>query len=178
MNRQHLVLAGVALFSLALGAVTYHLLQTGVERDSQPGASATIELHSIPLTDLDGRETVFGDWRGDLLIVNFWAPWCAPCRREIPALIEIQQEFAARGVRIIGLAFDGEQPVRRFAAEYAINYPLFLVAERAPMYIAAFGNTSGSLPFTALLDRELKPRFRHTGELSAQQLRSEIEKLL
>jgi len=55
------------------------------------------------------------------LVVDFWAPWCAPCRREIPTLIEIQRDYATRGVRVLGIAFDGKEQVRRFAEEYDIE---------------------------------------------------------
>lgn len=177
MTRRDLALGAVALFSLLVGIAAYPLLQ-GPESLRPTPVKVDIPLQDIPLRELDGRETVFRDWQGELLIVNFWAPWCAPCRREIPALIEIQQQYAARGVRVLGLAFDGEDSVRRFAADYAIPYPLFLVGDRSAMYNTVFGNRSGSLPFTALLDRELKIRFSHNGEVSAQQLRDQLDEFL
>ena len=177
MTRRDLAIGAVALFSLLAGIAAYPLLQGPASHRPTP-AKVDIPQQDIPLRALDGRETVFRDWQGELLIVNFWAPWCAPCRREIPALIEIQQEYAARGVKVLGLAFDGEAPVRQFATDYAIPYPLFLVEERSAMYNAVFGNQSGSLPFTALLDRELRIKFSHNGEVSAQQLRDELDKFL
>ena len=177
MTRRDLALGAVALFSLLVGIAAYPLLQGPESRRPTP-VKVDIPLQDIPLRELDGRETVFRDWQGGLLIVNFWAPWCAPCRREIPALIEIQQQYAARGVTVLGLAFDGEDPVRQFAADYAIPYPLFLVGDRSAMYNTVFGNRSGSLPFTALLDRDLKIRFSHNGEVSAQQLRDQLDEFL
>jgi thiol-disulfide isomerase/thioredoxin len=171
-----LLLPAVGLVSLLAGVLLFKLLAPGT--DNPPGGVAPVELHSIPLTGLDGRETLLADWQGDILIVNFWAPWCAPCRREIPALLQIQNEFADRGLRILGLAFDGEEPVRSFAAEYGIDDALFLAGNRSAMYNAAFANPSGSLPYTALLDRDLSIVFQHNGELTAAQLRETIEALL
>jgi thiol-disulfide isomerase/thioredoxin len=162
------LLAGLALFKL---------IEPGSTNTSAP-ATTDIELNSIPLNELDGRQTLVSDWDDKVLVVNFWAPWCAPCRREIPALLEIQQEFAARGARILGIAFDGEEQVRRFVAEYAIDYPIFLAGSRSAMYNAAFSNPSGSLPFTALLDSERRIVYSHNGELTAQQLREQLEALL
>jgi thiol-disulfide isomerase/thioredoxin len=160
------------------GALMFNLLQDSSPATGPASAKVPIELHSIPLFDLNGQQTSIGDWKGNILIVNFWAPWCAPCRREVPSLIEIHQVYAQQGVRVLGIAFDGEPQVRQFAADYQINYPLFLGGNRTAMYNAAFGNPSGSLPFTALLDRNQRIVFQHNGELSSAQLREQLEALL
>ena len=176
MKRKNGLVVAVALLSMLGGAALYELLQPPAP--GAPATTAPIELQAIPLTDLGQRETVVGDWRGELLLVNFWAPWCAPCRREIPSLLEIRREYAARGFEVLGIAFDGEDQVRRFAEEYAIDYPLFLVRDRAAMYNAAFDNSSGSLPFTALVDRDLRIIYRHNGEMTLQALRALLDDYL
>ncbi|MCP3689830.1 MAG: TlpA family protein disulfide reductase [Gammaproteobacteria bacterium] len=112
-----------------------------------------------------------------MLIVNFWAPWCVPCRREIPALVEIQRQFEGK-VQILGLALDSVENIRAFEADQMMNYPSFLVGAEIPMYSNAFGNTSGGLPFTAILDRERKIRYVHNGELTTEQLHEKITDLL
>lgn len=173
MNPSRLLLIAVGLISLLAGAALYHLVQPGAEKP----AAAVESLNAIPLQALDGAESVLADWRGNMLVVNLWAPWCAPCRREVPTLIEFQRDFEAQGVQILGIALDGEAAVRKFAAEYGINYPLFLAAHRSVMYNAALGNPSGSLPFTAILDRDLNIVFRHNGEVTANQLRQQLSAL-
>jgi len=177
VNRNRLLMAAVALASFVAGGALYWLLQPGMPQTAA-SSNPAIELHSIPLVDLDGAQTRLEDWRDEILVVNFWAPWCAPCRREIPALIEAQRAYAERGVRVLGIAFDNLEQVRRFAAEYGIDYPLFLAGNRSAMYNAAFDNPSGALPYTALLDRELRIVYQHNGELEAQTLKSELEKRL
>ena len=171
-------LGAIALVSLLAGAGLFKLMQPLPVEPVGASTASAVELHSIPLTDLDGRQTLLKDWQGEILLVNFWAPWCAPCRREIPALIEIQRDYASHGVRVLGISFDGEEQVRRFAEEYQIDYPLFLTGNRGAMYNAAFDNPSGSLPYTALLDRNQRILFRHNGELTSQQLREQLDALL
>lgn len=178
MKRDRLLVPAVGLVSLLAGVVLFKLLLPDSQTRNPAATAPAIELHSIPLTGLDGRETLLADWQGEILIVNFWAPWCAPCRREIPALIEIHRQYAVRGVHILGLAFDAEQQVRRFAEEYGIDYPLFLTGNRSAMYNAAFANPSGSLPYTVLLSDEFNIVFQHNGELTATQLRERLETLL
>ena len=175
MKPAHFVLPAVGLVSLIAGMLVFNLFQS--EPAGLPTATVPtdIELHSIPLTDLKHAESVLSDWQNELMVVNFWAPWCAPCRREIPALIEAQQVYGDRGVRVLGLSFDNDDAVRQFAAEFNIDYPLFLAQSRSGMYNIAFGNRSGSLPFTAILSRDLEILYQHNGELSAEQLKNEIE---
>ncbi len=169
MKAGPLLTGAVALASLLAGVGLFLWLEPDL-REAPAGAPPVAELQAIPLTGLDGEASVLGDWRGQILIVNLWAPWCLPCRREIPTLIEIQREYAGRGVRVLGIAFDGAEPVRRFAREYAIDYPLFLAGNGIPMYNAALGNTSSALPYTAIVDRNLRISARHTGEASRAQL--------
>ena len=178
MNRNLLLLAAIGLVSMLGGALLFNLLQSDSSEIEPVSADTPIELQAIPLFDLSGQQTTIGDWEGNILIVNFWAPWCAPCRREVPSLIKIHQELAQQGVRVLGIALDSEPQVSRFAADYQINYPLFLGGNRTAMYNAAFGNPSGSLPFTALLDRDQRIVFQHNGELSSERLREQLEALL
>ncbi|TNF90379.1 MAG: TlpA family protein disulfide reductase [Gammaproteobacteria bacterium] len=178
MKQKQLLVVAIALLSMLAGAALYNFLQPVLFTEPTAGEQTPLALHAIPLTDLDQRETVFRDWQGDLLLVNFWAPWCAPCRREIPSLIQIQREYGERGVRVLGIAFDSEAQVRRFAEEYKIDYPLFLATNRAAMYNAALDNPSGSLPYTALLDRNLTIIFRHNGEMTLAGLRALLDKSL
>ena len=174
MKRDKLVVGVVALVSLLTGILIFQLYNS----DSAPPSKDSVELTAIPLTSLTAEQSTIGDLSGRILVVNFWAPWCLPCRREIPTLIELNQSHGSRNVAILGIALDTEEAVSRFAQEYEINYPLFLAGNRISMYNAAFGNPSGSLPFTAIIDQQQRIVFRHNGEVSGTQLRSELEKLL
>ncbi len=178
MNRGNLLLATLALLSMLAGVSLYHWTwDSEVSRAGDAVQAQKITLDSIPLTDINGVETTLSDWRGDRLIVNFWAPWCIPCRREIPLLIEIQQEYADQGVKVLGIALDEKKSVVEFAREYAINYPLFLAGNRISMYNAAFSNRSSAIPFTLLLDRNLNIVFSHYGEVSRELLEQQLNPL-
>ncbi len=171
-------LSFIALVSMLVGALSFHLLQSDSPATEPASAVTQPELYSIPLFDLAGQQTSIGDWEGNILIVNFWAPWCVPCRREVPDLIKTQLDYAQQGVSVLGIAFDSEPQVSQFALEHQINYPLFLVGNRAAMYNSVFGNSSGSLPFTVFLDRNQRIVFQHNGELDAEQLLEQLEVLL
>lgn len=181
MNRKHLLLG---LLCLAAGILVFYLTVAQREEPEAPLADpspkqmiAPVSLNAIPLTDLEGNIHTLGEWKQPVLIINFWAPWCVPCRREVPALISLQKEYASQ-VQILGLVFDGAENAASFAAEYGMNYPSFLVNNQAQMYGAVFGNPSGALPFTAIFDQARTIRYTHTGVMSLSLLREEILKIL
>ncbi len=177
MNRNNLILAAVAMVSLTIGVGLFQYTDASREKAMVKPLEQPDSLATIPLTDLDGGHHLLGDWQEPVLIINFWAPWCVPCRREIPALVEIQQEFKGKA-QILGLALDSVENIRAFEADQVMNYPSFLVGAKIPMYSAAFGNTSGGLPFTAFLDKQRKLHYGHNGEMTTEQLREKIMELL
>lgn len=108
-------------------------------------------------------------WDGKPLVVNFWATWCAPCRREIPMLMEMQSENAAAGLQLIGIALDFPDAVEQYAKEMEMNYPL-LVGEQDAMDVAeAFGLDLIVLPGTVFSLSNGLTLHRHIGELHADQ---------
>ena len=183
MNKNTVLLTLVSIGSLLAGVGVFYIstpdsnLSAAELQLNSNKPSAGISLQAIPLTDLDGNQKLIANWRQPLLVINFWAPWCAPCRKEIPALIALQTEFEGQ-VQVIGLALDGEDNVRSFESEYGMNYPSFLVGNQISMYNAAFTNKSGSLPFTAIVDQQRKIRYTHNGEITIEQLRLQLNPLL
>ena len=148
-----------------------------LETEIPAAAETPISLEAIPLTSLGGEQLSLGDWQQPVLVVNFWAPWCVPCRREIPTLVSLQEEYNTQ-IQVLGLAIDGIDNIREFAKETPMNYPSFLAIDKIPLYNAAFNNRSGSLPFTAIIDRERKIIYTHSGEISLDELRQNINPLL
>jgi thiol-disulfide isomerase/thioredoxin len=117
------------------------------------------------LADLTGKSHSIREWDGKALVVNFWATWCAPCRREIPLLNRIHSEYAAKGIEVVGIAVDVVDDVRHFTAEMPIAYPL-LVGEQDGIDAARdFGINALAFPFTAFSDAKGRMLSVHLGEL-------------
>lgn len=133
---------------------------------------------TFTLSDIDGIERSIEEWDGQILIINFWATWCAPCRREIPMLIELQQVYGDRQVQVIGIAVDFLDQVRQYAAKTPFNYPI-LVGEQEAIEIAGqFGAAFVGLPFTVFTDPAGRIVERHTGELLRQDALETLKTLI
>jgi len=169
-RREWLVLGGVGAVAAIAGAVVGPiLLQTG---------SGAAELLATPLPDLSGRPRRLAEWRGRIVLCNFWATWCAPCREEIPMLVSLRNQYAAQGFEIVGIAVDNEAKVREFASKYGISYPI-LVAEASGLdLMRTIGNTAGALPFTVMLDRSGAIFSRKLGILHRSDIEHKIKTLL
>ncbi len=130
------------------------------------------------LRDLDGRPARIEDHRGSIVVLNFWATWCVPCREEMPLLSDIQDRFGPRGVRVIGLSTDEpgrEAAVRRFVRQYNIDFPIWIGGTTEDMERMGVGT---ALPASAILDRDGRIVFRMLGLLRRDDLETRIEWLL
>jgi len=111
-----------------------------------PAAATDFLLH-----DLAGKTHSLADWHGKVILLNFWATWCPPCRREIPLFIELQQRYEKQGLQIVGISIDNPEAVARYWQEMRINYPLLIADETTYELMAAFGNRQGGLPYSVLI---------------------------
>jgi peroxiredoxin len=126
-------------------------------------------LPDFTLSDRSGKATPIAAWAGKSLILNFWATWCAPCRREIPLLESLSGEWSARGVQVIGVAVDYRDKVNAFADELKITYPLLLGEQDALDVAAQLGVASPVFPFTVFTDRHGDVVALYIGELHRPQ---------
>lgn len=104
------------------------------------------------------------NFRGKPLVLNFWATWCAPCIRELPALQRFQRDFAARGWQVVALAVDQPVPVLEFVARFKLELTVALAGVEGLEWQRALGNSSGGLPFSVLLDAQGRVVQRQLGE--------------
>ena len=165
------VVAGLAG---AVAYVAYDQLKSRTAQTSTPApaaaapASQLVEtLPQFQLADRAGQMRSLQDWPDQALIVNFWATWCAPCRREIPLLQQLQRDHAGEGFQVIGIAVDFRDKVLAYADEMKIDYPLLIGEQEALDAAAAFGMTTVGLPFTVFSDRRGRIVTAHLGELTA-----------
>ena len=132
------------------------------------------EMINFTLPGLDGKIHSLEQWRGQVIVLNFWATWCPPCREEIPLLVALQKNRAATGLQVVSVAIDDPGAVARYSKSAGINYPVLLGGDDGLDLIARYGNRSGSLPFTVIIDRKGTIVVRKLGAFS----RNEIEELV
>jgi peroxiredoxin len=113
------------------------------------------------LKDLDGKTYNLSDYRGKVVVLNFWATWCPPCVKEIPEYVELQQEFAAKGVQFIGVALDdeGSAKVKPWLVKHPVTYPILLPDTKV---VNNYGDLS-SIPVTFVIDRKGMIRASYVG---------------
>jgi len=118
------------------------------------------------LLDTEGRPRHIREWDGKVVMINFWATWCPPCVREMPALNELHLAHKDKGFAVIGIALDAADDVEQFIDPMGIDYPV-LIGDQEGIYIMKdYGNRLGVLPYTVVLDRSGKIVYRHRNEIS------------
>ncbi len=179
MNNNFKLLLLVALAS-ALGMAAGFLLSQKVSgsKQSAAGHSFLNEPVDFSLPDTAGKLQPFRQWRGRPVLLNFWAPWCNPCRNETPLLIRAQQQYADQGLQIVGLAVDEKQHVLQFMQDFSINYPVLLGVDEGIDLMEKLGNDMGALPYSVLIDKHGKVVSRKLGEFTADELEQTVKKLL
>ncbi len=144
-------LVALALIALLAGFGAARWLGVGV---TPPDASLIGGLRpDFGFQDLDGRMHHAAEWDGKVVVLNFWASWCPPCRNEMPAFVELQGDLGARGLQFVGIAIDRADAARDFADEIGVNYPILLGEAAALPLMTALGNRLGALPYTVVIDR-------------------------
>jgi len=125
-----------------------------------------IQRPEFAAMDLDGTIRNIKEWDGQIILLNFWATWCPPCKKEIPDFIDLQQAYGDQGLQIIGISIDSEEATREFAEIVGINYPIMAVQTEGVMLAKRYGNAAGALPYTVIINRDGEISNTIMGELS------------
>ena len=161
---------------MALAAGVYFGMERSASTPTTPQAAAALAGLSLP--DPAGKEQRLDQWRGKVVVVNFWATWCAPCREEMPEVIKAQEKHGSKGLQFVGIAVDQADKVEQFAKEIGLNYPTLIGGFGAMDLSKALGNKLMALPFTVVLDRKGEVVHTQLGELKPDKLQSIISQLL
>ncbi len=187
LQRPNLILLIIAVFAAVAVAVNFFYrqqFQHEPQEQAEAGTTASAVLGQIrpdfTLPDSLGLSHDVGEWDGRVLIVNFWASWCKPCVREMPAFVELQGQYAEQGVQFVGIALDTPQQVEAFFDRlgFVLNYPSLIGGTNAIAVAEAYGNSIGILPYTVLVDRTGKIAYAQYGELTRDSAEQMILNLL
>ena len=160
MRRGHGILLGALLmFALAVNA-----------------PAQTASTPDLRLRDINGRALRLSDYRGKVVLLNFWATWCPPCRKEVPDLIKLQRDYRKQGLRVIGVTYPPQRlsEVRRFARRMGVNYPVALGKKQTMLGFTS----SDNLPMTIVIGRDGMIREVIEGILLPEEFETKIKPLL
>jgi peroxiredoxin len=160
------LIVAVALVALAAG------LTLALRHFASGGSGASAEaFFAQTFPDLDGRPDAMERWKGGLVVVNFWATWCPPCVEEMPDLQRVHDDYAGRGVTVVGLGIDAPSALRSFRERHQLTMPLYAAGAAGTEVGKALGNGSGALPYTVLIDRDGRIVQARLGQIKPAELR-------
>ena len=173
MNKKNTLFVAIAILFSVIG------IYVGTKRlePAVPGNPAVSKLMETPLPDTGNQPHQLSDWKGKILLVNFWAPWCPPCVAEMPELVALQNEMSAKNLQIIGIGIDSASNIRQFSEKLQITYPLLIAGMQGTELSRELGNQAGGLPFTVLLDSQGKVRHTYLGKLNMEKVRADLSGL-
>ena len=137
-------------------------------------ALAVANLWQVALPDRYGNIQRVEQWKRRILVINFWATWCDPCREEIPDLVSVQTKYAEKNVQLVGIAADSASKVRKFAEDMKIEYPLLIGGADVIELMRTLGNKAGALPFTVVVGPAGEIISTRLGRISVSQLEQAI----
>lgn len=163
----------VAILAFGLGIWLNPERQSGA-----PEPSAAEAIYAIRLPDLRNQPQKLDQWRGKVLVVNFWATWCEPCRKEIPLFVQAQEKYSAKGLQFVGISIDQADKTSEFARNFSINYPNLIGTFDTVEISRLAGNKRRVLPFTIVLDRKGQIAATELGGITQEKLEALIKPLL
>ncbi len=171
--RRNLALMATALVFTLAGA-----LFGASQLRSTASITVVAALLNSSLPDAGGKSQALSQWQDKTLVINFWAPWCAPCVQEMPELSALQTEMGAENIQFIGIGIDSPSNITMFLSKYKISYPLYAADMQGVDLTRQFGNQTGGLPFTVLISKNGEIKKRYWGRITTHELRADLKKLI
>ncbi len=168
---------GSIILIICIGLATKHYLSSKPIIESTNNAS-TQALFAAEFPDENGQMQSISQWQGKIIVLNFWATWCPPCREEMPELSALNSEYNNKNVIVLGIAIDEIPLIKEFTEETPVSYPL-LAAENGGMELgASLGNNKGVLPYTLIIKPDGSVAKTYFGRITKPLLEETIKTLL
>ncbi len=177
--RQALLIAAVSTLAATAGYFFGSPQQVSLPPpEAAPTADAPARLLALTLPDLDGRPQSLSQWKGKVLVVNFWATWCPPCKEEMPEFSRLNIKYASNSVQFVGISIDSVDKVSAFRKENEISYPLLISNLETLDLSSDLGNRAKALPFTVILRGDGSPQQVKLGKFATPDLEKAIQTAL
>lgn len=178
------ILSKAGYFALMLGlgfAIYYYVLSPKVSLNSTNADYSTLSTQTLftsKLLDENGVNQDLSQYKGKIIVLNFWATWCPPCREEMPELSQLHTEYKNKNVVVLGIAIDELSAVKEFTAATPISYPIFASEDDGTTLGSNLGNDKGVLPYTVIINQDGKVVNNYFGRINKTLLESALQPLL
>lgn len=161
-----------------LAALALALLSRHFANPNSDNNLSSAPLYATQLANTEGKIQNFEQYRGKIIIVNFWATWCPPCKEEMPELIALQQSYQDKNVVILGIALDEPAMVAEYLKTSPVNYAVFADEVKGSLLGEQLGNDKGVLPYTVIVDSQGNIVLKHFGRINKAILENAITPLI
>lgn len=166
----------IICIGFGLNYASRHFMGNSAAQDGN--SSATQALFAATFPDENGKPQAIKQWQGKIIVLNFWATWCPPCREEIPELSALNSQYQDKNVIVLGIAIDDVGLVNQFNKEIKVSYPLLAAENNGMDLAAALGNDKGVLPYTVIIKADGTVAKTYFGRISKPLLEETLLKLL